>query len=77
MKAQPAVRATLHGYVDASGNAARNQDLAKRRAQAVRDALKAAGAPAERIDLQAPADITGGQSPALARRVDIVLAGAR
>ena len=77
MKAQPAARATLHGYVDASGNAKRNKELARQRAQAVRDALVAAGVPADRIALQAPADITGGSSPAQARRVDIVLAGAR
>jgi len=76
MKAQPALRVTLHGYVDASGKADRNKDLARRRAQAVRDALTAAGVPADRIALEAPANITGGQSPALARRVDIVVAGA-
>lgn len=77
MKAQPSMRVTLHGYVDASGKTARNKELARQRAQAVRDALQASGVPAERIVLEAPADITGGQSPALARRVDIVLAGAR
>ncbi|MGR4869511.1 efflux RND transporter periplasmic adaptor subunit [Variovorax sp. LARHSF232] len=77
MKGQPTARATLHGYADASGNAKRNKELAKQRAQAVRDALVAAGVSAERIALQAPADITGGNSPVQARRVDIVLAGAR
>jgi len=77
LKAQPTASVTLHGYVDAHGNAARNKDLARRRAQAVRDALVAAGVPAARITLQAPADITGGTLPALARRVDVVLAGAR
>ena len=77
LKAQPQASVTLHGYVDPSGNAARNADLAKRRAQAVRAALVAAGVPAGRITLQPPADITGGTVPELARRVDVVLAGAR
>jgi membrane fusion protein, multidrug efflux system len=77
LKARPEARVALHGFVDASGNASANTRLAKARAQAVRDALVAAGVPRERIDLQAPADIVGGQSPALARRVDVVVAGAR
>ena len=77
LQAQPQARVTLHGYVDPSGNAARNADLAKRRAQAVRAALVAAGVPSGRITLQPPADITGGTVPELARRVDVVLAGAR
>ncbi|MBS0341803.1 MAG: efflux RND transporter periplasmic adaptor subunit [Proteobacteria bacterium] len=77
MKAQPAAQATVHGYVDASGSAKRNGELAKQRAQAVRDALVAAGVPAERIVLEKPANIVGGDSGAKARRVDIVLAGAR
>lgn len=77
MKSQPAIKVTLNGYVDATGDAQRNKDLARQRAQAVRDALVEAGVSAERIALQAPANITGGESPALARRVDIVTAGAR
>jgi membrane fusion protein (multidrug efflux system) len=77
MKARPELRVELHGYVDASGDARRNKTLAKERAQSVRDALVAAGVPRERIVLEAPADIVGGASPALARRVEVVLAGAR
>ena len=77
LKAQPQLRATLHGYVDATGASKHNRQLARQRAQAVRDALVAAGVPADRIALEKPADITGGQAPAQARRVDIALAGAR
>lgn len=76
MKARPAARAKVQGYVDASGSAKRNGELAKQRAQAVRDALVAAGVPADRITLEKPANIVGGDSAAKARRVDIVLAGA-
>ncbi|MDM0043066.1 efflux RND transporter periplasmic adaptor subunit [Variovorax dokdonensis] len=77
LRAQPELRVTLHGYVDASGSSKRNRELARQRANAVRDALAAAGVPADRIVLEKPADITGGQSPAQARRVDLVLAEAR
>jgi membrane fusion protein (multidrug efflux system) len=77
LKARPALRVELHGYVDSSGDMTRNAALAKQRAESVRDALLAANVPPERIVLKAPANIVGGDSPALARRVDVVLAGAR
>ena len=76
MKAQPALQAKVHGYVDASGKADRNRELARQRAGAVRDALLARGVPAGRITLEKPGDIVGGDSAAQARRVDIVMAGA-
>lgn len=77
MKAKPTAQAKVHGYVDSSGSAKRNGELAKARAEAVRSALVAAGVPAGRIVLEKPANIVGGESGAEARRVDIVLAGAR
>ncbi|WP_353506603.1 efflux RND transporter periplasmic adaptor subunit [Variovorax flavidus] len=77
LKARPELRVELRGYVDASGDMTRNAALAKQRAESVRDALLAAGVAPERILLKAPANIVGGESPALARRVDVVLAGAR
>ena len=76
MKTRPNAQAKVHGYVDASGSASRNKTLAKQRAEAVRNALVAAGVPAARITLEKPTNIVGGES-AQARRVDIVLAGAR
>ncbi|WP_353506078.1 efflux RND transporter periplasmic adaptor subunit [Variovorax sp. J22P240] len=77
LKAKPELRVELHGYVDSSGDMTRNAALAKQRAESVRDALLAADVPPDRIVLKAPANIVGGASPALARRVDVVLAGAR
>ncbi|MEJ8850907.1 efflux RND transporter periplasmic adaptor subunit [Variovorax rhizosphaerae] len=77
LKAQPGARVAVHGFVDASGNAKANAKLAKERAQAVRDALIAAGIPRERIAMEKPTDIVGGKSPAHARRVDVVVVGAR
>ncbi|HYP81975.1 efflux RND transporter periplasmic adaptor subunit [Variovorax sp.] len=76
LKAKPHLRVTLQGYADSTGSARRNRALARQRAQAVRDALVAAGVPAGRIELRKPADITGGQAPVQARRVDIALAAA-
>ncbi|MES1163662.1 MAG: photosynthetic reaction center cytochrome PufC, partial [Rhizobacter sp.] len=43
LKANPASQAVISGFHSAAGDLAQNQDLAKRRAFAVRDALKAAG----------------------------------
>jgi len=77
LKAKPELRVVLHGYVDSSGDPKVNAALAKRRAESVRDALLAANVPADRIEMKAPANIVGGDSPAMARRVDVVLAEAR
>ncbi len=65
---------TITGYADADGNAAANVDLAKRRAQAVRDALVAAGIKPERVRLVPPERVTGSGRDDEARRVDIVVA---
>ena len=59
------------GYTDRSGAEAYNRDLGKRRAQAVRDALVAAGIGAQRIALTAPADVVGTGDDDEARRVEI------
>ncbi|SFM87856.1 efflux RND transporter periplasmic adaptor subunit [Variovorax sp. OV329] len=77
IRKQPTARAAVQGYVDASGSAARNKTLARQRAEAVRDVLVAAGVPAANITLEKPSNIVGGESAAMARRVDVVLAGAR
>jgi membrane fusion protein (multidrug efflux system) len=77
LKARPAMRAEVQGHVDASGDAAANKTLARDRAQAVRDALIAAGVAPARIVLHEPPNLVGADSPALARRVDVVLAEAR
>jgi outer membrane protein OmpA-like peptidoglycan-associated protein len=63
----------ISGYHDATGSAALNAELAKKRAFAVRDALVAQGVPADRITLEKPAETTGGVSGAEARRVEVVV----
>jgi cytochrome c oxidase subunit 2 len=70
-KAHPDAKIALSGFTDATGNADLNADLAKRRAQAVRDALKAAGVSEDRIVLKKPETITGGADNKEARRVEI------
>ena len=54
------------------GNAAQNADIAKQRAEAVRNKLVALGAPADGVELQKPADIQAGAGP-MARRVEVTL----
>jgi cytochrome c oxidase subunit II len=70
-KAHPDAKLTLSGFTDATGSAAINAELAKTRAQAVRDALKAAGIAEDRIILKKPETITGGADAKEARRVEI------
>ena len=52
-------KAVVSGYTDASGDPAMNEELAKQRAFAVRDALKAAGVAEDKIELKKPEQMTG------------------
>ncbi|WP_156481145.1 sodium-translocating pyrophosphatase [Variovorax sp. PAMC 28711] len=61
----------VSGYHDTSGDPALNAELAKQRAVAVGEALKAAGAPAEKIELAKPAQTEANGPPAEARRVEV------
>ncbi len=63
----------ISGFHDAKGNAARNAELARQRALAVRQALIAAGVPDSQIRLDKPAQTAGTGSDAEARRVEIAL----
>lgn len=63
----------ISGFHDAKGNAARNAELARQRALAVREALIAAGVPDSQIRLDKPAQTAGTGSDAEARRVEIAL----
>jgi K(+)-stimulated pyrophosphate-energized sodium pump len=63
----------ISGFHDAKGNAARNAELARQRALAVREALIAAGVPESQIRLDKPAQTAGTGSDAEARRVEIAL----
>ncbi|AYQ86433.1 MULTISPECIES: cytochrome c oxidase subunit II [Burkholderia] len=69
--AHPDAKLALSGYTDKTGSASANAELAKHRAQAVRDALKAAGVAEDRIVLKKPQTITGGADAKEARRVEI------
>ncbi|MGH8780793.1 cytochrome c oxidase subunit II [Paraburkholderia sp.] len=70
-KAHPDAKFALSGFTDTTGSASVNAELAKRRAQAVRDALKAAGIAEDHIVLKKPETITGGSDAKEARRVEI------
>jgi Amt family ammonium transporter len=75
LKAHAEAKVKLQGYVDSTGPADVNRELAKQRAFAVRDALTAAGVPEGQIVLQKPEDITAGDSEQ-ARKVEMLLAQA-
>ena len=63
----------ISGFHDASGDAAQNAELAKKRALAVRHALEANGVTPDRLVLDKPALTTGGADAREARRVDVRL----
>lgn len=74
LKAHAQAKIALSGFVDATGNADQNAELAKQRAQAVAKALTDGGIGAERIELRKPETITAGAgNDQQARRVDIVV----
>lgn len=66
-------RVVISGFHDASGDPAVNQQLAKQRALAVRQALIAAGADAQRVQLRKPESTTGDGPAEQARRVELRL----
>ncbi len=74
MQAEPASRAVISGFHDASGDAAVNSALSKQRAEAVRDALVAHGIASGRLDLEKPAVSTGGVAgDPEGRRVEVAI----
>jgi outer membrane protein OmpA-like peptidoglycan-associated protein len=66
-------RVAITGYTDATGDLTANQELAKNRATAVRDALVAAGVAADRIEMRPPASVEANAAGGAraARRVEI------
>jgi outer membrane protein OmpA-like peptidoglycan-associated protein len=66
-------KAVISGFHDATGDAALNAELAKQRAFAVRDALKALGVAEDKIELKKPEVTTATGSNAEARRVEVTL----
>lgn len=71
LQAEPGKRALLSGYHDETGGAAINAEVAKNRALSVREALLAAGVPADRVLMRRPAVTLGGSDAAEARRVEV------
>ena len=66
-------KAVVSGFTDSTGDAAQNAELAKQRAEAVRDALTAAGVAADKVELKKPETLTGTGSANEARRVEVAL----
>jgi photosynthetic reaction center cytochrome c subunit len=66
----PSTKVDVSGFADKTGNATQNLELAKQRALAVRDALRAAGVAEDRISLKKPEFVVGGAT-ADSRRVEI------
>ena len=67
------LKVSVTGYTDKSGDTAKNEELAKNRAAAVRDALKAAGVPEADIEMKPPmfVEVGGTVTDTEARRVEI------
>ena len=65
-------KAVISGFVDSTGNAEQNAELAKLRALAVREQLKALGVTEDQVELKKPGNIDAGAS-AEARRVEVSL----
>ena len=63
--AQAGRKLVISGFHDATGNASQNAELAKKRAVAVRDALKSAGVADEKIELKKPEalKVSGSNAP--------------
>ena len=66
-------KAVISGFHDATGDLAKNEELSKVRAFAVRDALKALGVAEDKIELKKPENMLAGGSNAEARRVEVTV----
>jgi outer membrane protein OmpA-like peptidoglycan-associated protein len=73
LKANPTAVASVSGYHDPTGDAAHNEELARKRATAVKDAMTAAGIPDSQIDMVKPIVTTGSGDLAEARRVEVAI----
>ena len=71
LKNNPDKKAIISGYHDTTGVLASNQELAKKRAQSVYDALVAAGISAGKIEMRKPVSADGGGDLNEARRVEV------
>ena len=69
--AHPGANLAISGFHDPSGDMAINEQIAKSRAEAVRDVLKKMGVGEIRVWLRKPEVMMGAGDPAQARRVDV------
>jgi len=75
MKDTSDLKVDVSGFADQTGNMEQNLDLAKQRATAVRDALKAAGIAEDSMNLKKPEQVVlGAGQDAEGRRVEISIA---
>jgi outer membrane protein OmpA-like peptidoglycan-associated protein len=65
--------AVISGFHDASGDAAKNAELAKQRALAVRAVLMAQGVTEDKVELKKPEETLASGPAAEARRVEVTL----
>lgn len=70
-RANPNAAVLISGFHDASGDPARNAELAQRRARAVQHALEANGVMPNQLVLDKPRETVGGSDPREARRVEL------
>jgi outer membrane protein OmpA-like peptidoglycan-associated protein len=79
LTAKPDLKVSISGYHSATGDKAMNEELSKKRAFAVRDALVSSGIAEDRLVLEKPmqteANISG--EDASARRVEVNMMGAK
>lgn len=74
LKTNPDVKAVISGFNDPTGDPARNAELSKQRAEAVKAALESAGVAPDRAVLEKPAETTDtAATNAASRRVDVVM----
>ncbi len=66
-------KAVVTGFHDTTGDAAVNEQLARKRAQTVKDVLVGLGVPADKVTLEKPAVTAASGSNAEARRVEVRL----
>ena len=66
-------KAVVSGFHDATGDLAKNEELSKVRAFAVRDALKGLGVAEDKIELKKPENMLATGSNAEARRVEVTV----
>lgn len=72
--AQGGKKLVISGFHDSTGDPAKNAELAKLRAFAVRDALKGAGVAETSLELKKPEQTSADGSNAEARRVEVMIA---